>query len=272
MNDALSPRQASLAMTRNQNMAMVFLAIEQLTGAVVSQPVSIVTQGSANSSASLLANQDLLDTARQREADTKAEYEQKQAAKNGIDKDADPDGYENAVTNEKLAKQSYDDAVQNRKTIEKAKNQAFANVNNNISGKENLGSLTYSGNISDETAAHISGAVTEIVKYALSKDYAQDTCLMLLMSETAPRDSSAYNVCEKYLSNSVEDVLISNPEDMKSKALLSRYVDDPKFRITLKSWVDKNIAKGINMNFFLYIEQYQDFRAKAYDELIEREG
>ena len=66
-NGALTPMTATLLLSQSQDLMAVVVAIEQLTGAVVANQVALTSEASASASADLVANQQLLEQAREDE-------------------------------------------------------------------------------------------------------------------------------------------------------------------------------------------------------------
>jgi hypothetical protein len=73
-NGAIDDLQLAHLMTRSQDLTAVVLAIEQLTGAVVAPPIVLSPSPEASGTSALVANQELLETARKMEADATAAH------------------------------------------------------------------------------------------------------------------------------------------------------------------------------------------------------
>jgi hypothetical protein len=101
-NGDMSEAQVAAAIARSQDLTAVVLAIEQLTGAVAAQQVVLSGNGSADASANLTANQQLLEQARDREAAAEEELTEAQAQ------------LDTAKATEATALKDWQDAVQTR--------------------------------------------------------------------------------------------------------------------------------------------------------------
>jgi hypothetical protein len=78
-NGAIGTAQIATFLGRSQDLTAVILAVEQLTGAVAANQVVLTGTTSASASASLLSNQDLLDSAREDETEKQAKLEEAKA-------------------------------------------------------------------------------------------------------------------------------------------------------------------------------------------------
>lgn len=78
-NDSVGPAQVATLLARSQDLTAVILAVEQLTGAVAANQVALTGTTAAGASAALLSNQELLDAAREAEAENQAKLEEAQA-------------------------------------------------------------------------------------------------------------------------------------------------------------------------------------------------
>lgn len=76
MNKSLSPHSATMLLARSQDLTAVVVAVEQLTGAVAASQVAIGGTSGSSAAASLMANQQLLNGARDDEKAQLAKYEQ----------------------------------------------------------------------------------------------------------------------------------------------------------------------------------------------------
>jgi hypothetical protein len=77
----LQPLGATLLLARSQDLTAVVVATEQLTGAVVANQLALTSNASASASADLVANQQLLDQARQDEAAKKKSLDEATTAR-----------------------------------------------------------------------------------------------------------------------------------------------------------------------------------------------
>ena len=68
-NEVLSDVSATMLLARSQDLTAVVVAVEQLTGAVAANQALLTSTAAASASASLVANQQLLDAARKDEAE-----------------------------------------------------------------------------------------------------------------------------------------------------------------------------------------------------------
>ncbi len=110
VNGAIGPAQVAILLNRSQDLAAAILAIEQLTGAVSANQVSLTPQSSANASATILANAKLLEQAQNR-LDRAEKTEDK------------------AKEREAAAKQLRDEAVQNHEAAEATRNSLPPTIN-----------------------------------------------------------------------------------------------------------------------------------------------
>lgn len=80
-NDSIGPAQIASLLARSQDLTAVILAVEQMTGAVAANQVALTGTTSAGASASLLANQELLDSAREAESEKESRLKEAEAAR-----------------------------------------------------------------------------------------------------------------------------------------------------------------------------------------------
>jgi len=78
-NDSVGPAQVASLLARSQDLTAVILAVEQLTGAIAANQVALTGTTAAGASAALLANQELLDSAREAETEKQAKLEEAEA-------------------------------------------------------------------------------------------------------------------------------------------------------------------------------------------------
>ena len=135
-NGKLGAVQAATLLTRSQDLTAAILAIEQLTGAVTAQQLTLTPGSSSSASANLTANQHMLDEARERETEAqtaKVEAETKKTeAQNSYDT-AVTNGasateisqkkalLDSAESDYKLRDQQLKDAIEVREAIEAAR-------------------------------------------------------------------------------------------------------------------------------------------------------
>ncbi|MEE1673729.1 hypothetical protein SNR37_003156 [Agarivorans aestuarii] len=282
-NGKISDIQVANLLARSQNMSMVILAIEQLTGAVTPKQASITTSANNQSAATLLSTQELLDKAREKENTAKAELDKANEALTDIPEDAE--NYTELTQNKELAQQKYDDAKANRELLEDNKDQIAANVSNSISGGVSYTTMGQTKQLDKEATQAIAKTISDMINKALDKDYTVETCLAYITSDnvnsnttTADKETALYKLkIETYeLCSNVLSTLTSSPEfntifgdrvavDSSNAAINFRekYKSDPKFQEIVK---EKAKTEGVSVNEFNTIREFSAERNKLYTE------
>lgn len=104
LNGAIGGLQMAHLLTRSQDLTAVVLAIEQLTGAVVASQVVLSPSSDSSSTAMLVANQKLLESARKTEDDLKTKVEDASSAVTKADEDKKATALALAARRAELAK------------------------------------------------------------------------------------------------------------------------------------------------------------------------
>lgn len=220
-NGDLTDLQVAMFLNKSQDLSMVILAIEQLTGAVAVSPGSVSGSASSSSSTTLLANAQALEAAKRIEenADTakKQAEEDRNAKQTSLStleqqlkqkqeeiKTASPSEADKlrpvitdlevkinqAKANLSLSEKSLieknatlKNATETRQAIELQRDSAILQANSNSSTTASESSISRQDRIDDKTATAIATSVENIVTKMLDQDYMEENCLLYVMQE-----------------------------------------------------------------------------------------
>ncbi len=220
LNGKLSRAQISVLMARSQDLTVVIMAIESLTGAVVAAPVTLAPSGSASSSAAIVGNAENLSAAREREAAARSSYVTKKAAAEQsatehtqamtavatAQAQVTPTTPQNdslraelaaamkresaaaaakaaADQAEAVAKQEMETWAETLAMLEKLKDSAMSGSTASVGGVAHAGAAVYQPQIDSETVKHISSTVKVLVQELLQKTYFNETCLAVFTEQ-----------------------------------------------------------------------------------------
>lgn len=214
LNGKLSEAQISVLMARSQDLTVVIMAIESLTGAVVAAPVTLTPGGAASSTAAIVSNAENLSAARERQAAAKASFDAKKAALEqattahseaktaltaaeakvtqttpqddplrvalaaAIKRESEAAAAKAAAERDAaVAKQEVETWAETVAMLEKLKDSAMSGSTASVSGISYAGSVVYQPRLDSGTAEQISDTVEALVKELLDKSYFNETCL-----------------------------------------------------------------------------------------------
>lgn len=219
-NGSLNSIEVAKLLHQSQDLTAVILAVEQLTGAVAANQIILGGTTSSDATASLISNQQALDSVRKSEAGKKKDLEDATTAQQAADKvvtdkqaalqsaqdklnqlkPTDP-SYD-SVTKERnqnkaeldqalaaqkksselcdLRKKIYDDAVTLRQQVETQKDSALANANAATSTSGQFSIPVQRVALDKGATEAIAISVKEMVQSVLNKDYSADVCMSYL--------------------------------------------------------------------------------------------
>ncbi|MDG2784137.1 hypothetical protein P7M26_24360 [Vibrio parahaemolyticus] len=258
-NGNLGKHQVANLIARSQNMAMVFLAIEQLTGAVIAQQSYITVNGTNNSASSLLTTQELLDKAREKESQAKTEMN---SSKEALDKsnDKNPD-YGSLKSAYDLAKQRYEDAQENVSLLETQKDSLTASVSNSINSSASFTStIPQAVRLSDSSTQHIAETIESLVSQALQKDYMVETCLNLITDGNL--SPSGESLCNTVLieTNNVLSKSIAASKTKNSLEFRRLFKRNSNFNKKVRQWLSVTYGDKVTLSELLLEPEYESAR------------
>jgi hypothetical protein len=241
---------------RYQAIVTGLLAIEQLTGAVVANQVSIGGNASAKlgqsfaqvsvmvqetrakkiaADAATVAAKSKVDTAQKAEKVAKKTYDDAVAVAGGKE-DADPviearAGLDNAIKDSADAQTEYEKSVQ-KQAIETGELASLETLRKEIDRASVLASTSAafsapprsgSGPTDADSIKHVSHAVTHIVDTLVNRDYTRETCLDTLMSRSARvlasgGNTDALELAMRYCAFALEADALSKDASVEEKA------------------------------------------------------
>jgi len=219
-NDDLNELEVAMFLRRSQDLAAVVLAIEQLTGAVSARQVAITPGGTADASANLTANEQLLEQASERVAAKETEVTQaqgavtaaEQAVAEATDETREAAEADLADAQRTLAqKQEHLERAQEvEAAIESAFNVALTNAAAaTTGGAEFAPPVVQPQPLSKEATEVVAENVRSMVTEVLKKDYTTDTCISFLASapdadRATPGQKTLIDICQAALTEAAE--------------------------------------------------------------------
>lgn len=207
-NGQLTRADVKLLLTRTQDMTAAVVSIEQLTGAVVAQQAALGGSAASSATATMLANAEALAQARALEKKYTEELAAAKTAQDEAVKDksefdarynAKKDAEKNALEAEKttteakvaeaanivkLKEQQLADIQKARAAIELQQDSSIATASASTTSTAALSGGSTGHKMDKEVAQAISAAVAAIVQIVVTKSYAPDQCMGLLIGES----------------------------------------------------------------------------------------
>ena len=225
-NGNLEKWEIASFLRRSQDLTAVVLAIEQLTGAVAGNQVILLPDGRADTSASLLSNQELLDQAEEKvrvaqkgvnaaeDKLRKIRESVKQETNDGTEPSQNPTVKE-AEDDLDFAHQRLNGAVEVRDRIRESRDAVMVDVRLESGSSGRFVPATQTRSLSPEATREIARAVTAMVAKVLDKDYRRELCLSYMTGVAPHIESSKPWAAARVLSTMAfcRDLLRKSTED-----------------------------------------------------------
>ena len=201
LSGAISPGQYDLLMRRFQKNVVALLAIEQLTGAVKAPPVTLTTQGRAETAQSLSDQRDVREKVSEKIAELEKQKKKKETEKTALE-NANPKGDTTEVVEQIAEKET---EIKFRKGDLEAIDKSIATARGTLvegQATATVHSESYPTTRSDAAMQKVADAVENISMAIVKSDDIVQLCLMILRDSIGSQDATKTNFaawCQKEL-------------------------------------------------------------------------